>query len=113
MFAECIPPASKLLHCTQQIPADGHAFWPPRTCLSTSLQLLLSACERGAQLDVCVALVKATAQPGVTRDAIYEQLCDDEDAFVCPDCGGWAAAACWGLTIGGALSGCCSACASY
>ena len=58
-------------------------------------QLLLSACDRGAELDASLVLVKATAEPGVTRHDIYNKLCEeDEELYMCPDCGGWAPLLC-------------------
>jgi len=53
------------------------------------LQLLASAWERGAELDVCLALIKATGEPGMTRDDIFQWLYDEEDGepLFCPDCG--------------------------
>lgn len=59
-----------------------------RACSPLLVQLLLSACERGAELDVSLALVKATAEPGMTRRDIFHKLCEDTETFVCPDCRG-------------------------
>lgn len=54
------------------------------------LQLLLSACNRGAELDVSLVLVKATAEPGLTRRDIFNKLCKEDGGYMCPECGGWA-----------------------
>lgn len=52
-----------------------------------SLQMLFSACQQGAKLDVSFALVKATARPQVDRYAIFEDVCEEHGLQPCMGCG--------------------------
>lgn len=61
---------------------------PPTPALQRPLvQTLLTACQRGAELDVSLALVKATARPGVHREEVFDDVCDDYGLQPCNGCG--------------------------
>ncbi|PRW44532.1 hypothetical protein C2E21_6789 [Chlorella sorokiniana] len=50
-------------------------------------QMLLAACQQGAELDVCFTLVKATARPQMDRYEIFQDVCEVYGLHPCAGCG--------------------------
>ncbi len=83
MQGSCCANAALLLDCIMLLP-------PPLapSALPGPLQMLVSACAQGAELDVSLALIKATASPdGLNRYRIFEDVCSDYDLYPCMGCG--------------------------